>query len=48
MRDHAAILDGLRSRDPEAAGAAMEQHINHDGELLAEHADLPDAGGDGS
>lgn len=43
MHDHAAILDGLRSRDPEAVRAAMEEHIHHAGQLLIDHADLPDA-----
>lgn len=46
VHDHVAILDGLRSRDPDAVRAAMEEHIHHIGELLIEHAELPEAGGD--
>lgn len=40
--DHAAVLDALRARDPEAARAAMTAHIRHIGALLADH--LADAG----
>jgi DNA-binding GntR family transcriptional regulator len=46
--DHVGILDGLRSRDPEAVRNAMEEHINHIGELLIEHAELPDASSSGT
>lgn len=48
VHDHVAILDGLRTRDPEAVRTAMEEHIHHIGELLIEHAELPDATSDGS
>jgi DNA-binding GntR family transcriptional regulator len=41
--DHLAILDGLRGRDPEVVRTAMEEHINHIGELLIDHAELPEA-----
>lgn len=44
--DHVAILDGLRRRDPAAVREAMQEHITHIGELLIDHADLPDASGD--
>lgn len=27
LREHAAVLDGIRSRDPKRAGAAMEEHM---------------------
>ena len=37
--DHAALLEGIRARDPEATRAAMHTHIVHSGELLAAHFD---------
>ena len=37
--DHGEILEGIRSRDPEASRRAMQQHIVHAGELLAAHFD---------
>lgn len=37
--DHAALLEGIRARDPEATRAAMHAHIVHSGELLAAHFD---------
>lgn len=36
-RDHSAILEALRARDPEAARSAMTGHIEHIGELLVAH-----------
>jgi DNA-binding GntR family transcriptional regulator len=42
--DHAAILEALRKRDPEAARAAMRSHIEKAGRLLAEHFDRGGAG----
>jgi len=27
LKEHAAVLDGIRSRDPDSAGAAMEEHM---------------------
>jgi DNA-binding GntR family transcriptional regulator len=41
--DHAGILDALQAKDAEAVRRAMEEHIVHAGELLVEHAGLPDA-----
>lgn len=29
LRDHHLIAEGLRGRDPEAAGAAMQRHLGH-------------------
>jgi DNA-binding GntR family transcriptional regulator len=29
MREHLAIIDAFRSRDPEKVGPAMEQHLTH-------------------
>ncbi|ALJ19257.1 GntR family transcriptional regulator [Microbacterium sp. No. 7] len=40
LTDHAAIVDALRSRDVEAARAAMQAHIRSSGELLAERFEL--------
>ena len=37
QHDHGAIVDALSARDPEAARAAMTEHIVHSGELLAAH-----------
>lgn len=37
--DHSGILEGLRSRDPDAARSAMYSHIVHSGELLAQQFD---------
>lgn len=37
QHDHGAIVDALSARDPEAARAAMAEHIVHSGELLAAH-----------
>ncbi len=39
MDDHAELLSSIRARDPEAARAAMQEHIVHSGELLAAHFD---------
>lgn len=36
---HGKLLDGIRAADPELARAAMQQHISHAGQLLAEHFD---------
>ncbi|EON22166.1 GntR family transcriptional regulator [Nocardioides sp. CF8] len=47
-RDHLAILDGLRNRAPQVVRTAMEEHINYIGELLIDHADLPDPRGKSS
>jgi len=38
--DHSALMDALRERDAEAARAAMIEHIQHAGELLADHFDV--------
>lgn len=38
--DHVEVLSALRARDAEAARAAMIEHIQHTGRLLAEHAEL--------
>ncbi|WP_211717030.1 GntR family transcriptional regulator [Nocardiopsis sp. MG754419] len=46
--DHFAVLEAFRARDPEAARAAMVEHIRHAGRLLAAHADLPEDTGDGT
>ncbi|WP_208092361.1 GntR family transcriptional regulator [Blastococcus xanthinilyticus] len=35
--DHAALIEALHRRDPDAARTAMEQHIRHAGELLVAH-----------
>jgi DNA-binding GntR family transcriptional regulator len=37
--DHQALLEGIRQGDPEVTRAAMQAHITHAGELLAEHFD---------
>jgi DNA-binding GntR family transcriptional regulator len=37
VHDHGAVLKALRDRDPEAARAAMQEHVLHAGELLADH-----------
>jgi DNA-binding GntR family transcriptional regulator len=37
LRDHEAIIEALRERDPEATRRAMTQHISHAGELLVTH-----------
>jgi len=34
LEGHRRILDAVRSRDPEAAGRAMEQHLNEIGQIL--------------
>jgi DNA-binding GntR family transcriptional regulator len=39
MDDHAELLSSIRAHDPEAARAAMQEHIVHSGELLAAHFD---------
>jgi DNA-binding GntR family transcriptional regulator len=39
MDDHAELLDSIKAHDPEAARAAMQEHIVHSGELLAAHFD---------
>jgi DNA-binding GntR family transcriptional regulator len=39
MDDHAELLNSIRAKDPEAARAAMHEHIVHSGELLAAHFD---------
>lgn len=39
MDDHAELLNSIRAHDPEAARAAMQEHIVHSGELLAAHFD---------
>jgi DNA-binding GntR family transcriptional regulator len=43
VHDHIGILDGLRARDADVVRTAMEEHINHIGQLLIDHAELPDA-----
>jgi DNA-binding GntR family transcriptional regulator len=35
--DHAAILAALERHDPDAARAAMSEHVRHAGDLLARH-----------
>lgn len=35
--DHDAIFDALAQRDPEAARAAMSEHVTHVGRLLIDH-----------
>jgi DNA-binding GntR family transcriptional regulator len=37
--DHARLLKSIKAKDPAAARSAMEEHIVHAGELLAEHFD---------
>jgi DNA-binding GntR family transcriptional regulator len=39
VEDHAELLEGIRSGNPESTRAAMHQHIVHSGELLAAHFD---------
>ncbi|HET7140382.1 MAG TPA: GntR family transcriptional regulator [Arthrobacter sp.] len=39
MDDHAELLNSIKAHDPEAARAAMQEHIVHSGELLAAHFD---------
>jgi DNA-binding GntR family transcriptional regulator len=39
MDDHAELLNSIKAKDPEAARAAMQEHIVHSGELLAAHFD---------
>lgn len=39
MTDHGAVLDGIVARDPEAARAAMREHLTHSGDLLAANFD---------
>lgn len=43
--DHSAILDALNQRDPEAARAAMSNHVRHAGDLLAHHHEARASGG---
>jgi DNA-binding GntR family transcriptional regulator len=47
MHDHTAILDALRDRDPDGVRRAMEEHIAHAGQLLIDHAGLPEGEADG-
>jgi DNA-binding GntR family transcriptional regulator len=35
--DHRPIVEALRAHDPEAARAAMQDHMRHSGELLVKH-----------
>jgi DNA-binding GntR family transcriptional regulator len=37
--DHAAVLEGIATRDAETARRAMERHIEHSGDLLAANFD---------
>jgi len=37
--DHGELFQSIKAKDPEAARAAMQQHIAHAGELLAAHFD---------
>ena len=37
VKDHEAILTAFQERDPRAARGAMMRHIQHAGELLAQH-----------
>ncbi|MDL4777405.1 MULTISPECIES: GntR family transcriptional regulator [Thermomonosporaceae] len=37
VEDHRVVLAALRTRDPEAARAAMNDHMAHSGTLLVEH-----------
>lgn len=37
--DHADVLEGIRAKDPERTRTAMQAHIAHAGELLAQHFD---------
>lgn len=46
QHDHFAVLEAFRARDPEAARAAMTEHIQHAGRLLAAHAGLPEGQGE--
>lgn len=39
MKNHAELLKGIQAHDPDATRAAMQQHIVHGGELLADHFD---------
>ncbi|MBO2452813.1 GntR family transcriptional regulator [Actinomadura barringtoniae] len=39
VEDHQVILGALRLKDPEAARAAMNEHMVHSGDLLVEHLD---------
>ncbi|NMR31619.1 GntR family transcriptional regulator [Crystallibacter degradans] len=39
VEDHARLLESIRANDAAAARTAMEEHIMHAGELLAEHFD---------
>jgi DNA-binding GntR family transcriptional regulator len=52
VHDHGAVLKALNDRDPEAARTAMQEHVLHAGELLADHLWVSDqrsdpAGGTG-
>lgn len=37
--DDPELLNSIKTKDPEATRAAMQQHIVHSGELLADHID---------
>jgi DNA-binding GntR family transcriptional regulator len=37
QREHRAVLDRLRARDPDGSRDAMSAHIRHVGELVADH-----------
>lgn len=39
VEDHSQLLDGIRARDPAAARASMQAHVENAGELLAAHFD---------
>jgi DNA-binding GntR family transcriptional regulator len=39
VEDHRRVLEGIRARDPERARRAMQDHVRHAGELLAENFD---------
>lgn len=40
VEDHTGVMEAIRAHDAEAAAAAMREHVNHAGELLARHVDL--------